>query len=119
MEFRILGSMEVWDNTRSLALPAGRGRALLAMLAVHRREVVSAGRLIDELWGEHPPATANTVIQRFVSRLRKELDRFPRFSDALETLARCSPPRARVAHSSASRPKALPGVLGCPPLAAG
>ena len=74
MDFRILGPMEVWDGARSLPLPAGRGRALLALLALHPGEVVAADRLIDELWGEHPPATANTVIQGLVSRLRKELE---------------------------------------------
>ena len=31
-------------------------------------------RLIDELWGEHPPATAAKTVQVHVSRLRKALD---------------------------------------------
>jgi DNA-binding SARP family transcriptional activator/tetratricopeptide (TPR) repeat protein len=74
MEFRILGSMEVLDGTRRVDLPAGRGRALLALLVLHAGEAVSAERLIDELWGEHPPATAHTVVQVHVSRLRKELE---------------------------------------------
>jgi len=74
MEFRILGSMEVLDGIRRVDLPAGRGRALLALLVLHAGEAVSAERLIDELWGEHPPTTAGTVIQGLVSRLRKELE---------------------------------------------
>jgi DNA-binding SARP family transcriptional activator len=74
MEFRILGSMEVLDGARPLALPAGRGRALLALLVLHAGEAVSAERLIDELWGEHPPATASTVVQGHVSRLRQVLE---------------------------------------------
>jgi DNA-binding SARP family transcriptional activator/tetratricopeptide (TPR) repeat protein len=74
MEFRILGSMEVLDGTRRVDLPAGRGRALLALLVLHAGEAVSAERLIDELWGEHPPPTAGTVVQGLVSRLRKELE---------------------------------------------
>jgi DNA-binding SARP family transcriptional activator len=74
LEFQILGSMEVLDGTRRVDLPAGRGRALLALLVLHAGETVSAERLIDELWGEHPPATAPTVVQGLVSRLRKELE---------------------------------------------
>src|SRR5689334_17985584 len=74
MEFRILGAMEVLDGTRRVALPAGRGRALLAVLVLHAGEAVTAERLIDELWGEHAPPTAGTVVQGLVSRLRKELE---------------------------------------------
>jgi len=74
MEFRILGSMEVVDGSRRVDLPAGRGRALLALLILHVGEVVTADGLIDELWGEHPPATANTVVQELVSRLRRVLE---------------------------------------------
>ena len=73
MEFRILGSMEVLDGPRRARLPAGRGRAVLAMLVLHAGEVVPADRLIDELWGEHPPPTASTALQGLVSKLRKQL----------------------------------------------
>jgi DNA-binding SARP family transcriptional activator len=48
-------------------------RSLLAVLLLNANEVVSAARLIDELWGDAPPATAGKVIQGHVSRLRKEL----------------------------------------------
>jgi hypothetical protein len=54
VEFRILGPLEVLDDGRPVALPGGRGRALLALLILHAGEVVSADRLIDELWGESP-----------------------------------------------------------------
>src|SRR5205823_4379381 len=60
MEFRILGPMDVLDGARRIELPAGRGRALLALLVLHAGEAVSAERLIDELGGEQPPATAAT-----------------------------------------------------------
>jgi DNA-binding SARP family transcriptional activator/tetratricopeptide (TPR) repeat protein len=74
MEFRILGSMEVLDGARRVALPAARGRALLAILVLHAGEAVSVEWLIDELWGEHPPATAGTVVQGLVLRLRRLLE---------------------------------------------
>ena len=74
MEFRILGSMEVLDGARRVELPSGRGRTLLAILALHAGRPVSAERLIDELWGGDPPPTAATVVQGLVSRLRKALE---------------------------------------------
>jgi len=74
MEFRILGSMEVQDDARRVAVPSGRGRALLAILALHAGEPVGADRLIDELWGGDPPPTAATVVHGLVSKLRKVLE---------------------------------------------
>jgi DNA-binding SARP family transcriptional activator len=74
MEFRILGPTEVLDGGRRVLLPSGRGRALLALLALHAGDPVSADRLIDELWGEDPPSTARTVIHGLVSRLRRLLE---------------------------------------------
>jgi DNA-binding SARP family transcriptional activator len=74
MEFRILGATEVLDEGRRIQLPSGRGLALLALLALHAGEPVSADRLIDELWGEGPPPTARTVVHGLVSRLRRVLE---------------------------------------------
>src|SRR5438067_12513194 len=73
MEFRILGAMEVLDGPRRARLPAGRGRALLALLILHVGEAVPTDRLIDDLWGEQPPPTASTALQGLVSKLRREL----------------------------------------------
>jgi len=73
MEIRILGPLEVIDADRAVPLPRGRGRALLALLVLHAGEVVSAERLIHELWGEAPPPTAGTALQGLVSDLRKRL----------------------------------------------
>jgi YVTN family beta-propeller protein len=73
LEFRILGPLEVVEGTRPVALGGAKQRALLAVLILHRREVVSTDRLIDELWAERPPATAAKTLQVYVSHLRKAL----------------------------------------------
>ena len=73
MEFRILGPFEVVQNGGSLTLGGAQQRALLAVLVVHRGELLSADRLIDELWGERAPATAAKALQGYVSHLRKAL----------------------------------------------
>ena len=75
MEFRILGPVEV--VARRSAARTGRPEAanLLAALLVHANEVVSAERLIDALWDERPPETAQAALQVHVSQLRKLLGR--------------------------------------------
>jgi peptide/nickel transport system substrate-binding protein len=74
MDYRILGSFEVWVDDRRVGLGGEKPRALLAILLLHHDEVVSADRLIDDLWGESPPESALRTLQAYVSRLRKVLD---------------------------------------------
>ena len=74
MEFRILGPLEVLEEGRSLPLGGPRQRAVLAVLLLHANEVVSSERLIDELWGEEPPKTADATLRVYVSQLRKTLE---------------------------------------------
>jgi DNA-binding SARP family transcriptional activator len=75
MDFRILGPLEVLDEGRVLTLGGSKQRALLALLVLHANETLSTDRLIDELWGECPPATAAKTVQVHISRLRKALAR--------------------------------------------
>ena len=73
MQFRLLGPLEVVDGDRPLILGGAKQRSLLAVLLLHANEVVASDRLIAELWGERPPATAAKSVQTYVSRLRREL----------------------------------------------
>ena len=73
LDFRILGTLEVRDGDQRLTLGSPRQRALLAILVLHRGEVLSSDRLIDQLWGARPPLTAAKIIQGYISQLRKIL----------------------------------------------
>jgi len=73
VEYRVLGPLEVHDGDESLPLAGQKQRALLALLLVNANRVLSRDRLIDELWGLHPPETAVQSLQVYVSRLRKLL----------------------------------------------
>jgi DNA-binding SARP family transcriptional activator len=73
MEFRILGPLAVWDKGGEVSLGGPKPRALLAVLLLHANEVVSADRLIEELWGEDSPEHAADALRVNVSRLRKAL----------------------------------------------
>jgi DNA-binding SARP family transcriptional activator len=87
MEFGVLGPLEVRVEGNTVALGGAKQRALLAVLLLHAGEVVSAERLVDELWGEEPPASAAHTVQVFVSRLRKALSEAGAERQPLETRA--------------------------------
>src|SRR5687768_16459771 len=73
MEFRVLGPLEVVDEGRTLRLGSGKQLAVVAFLLVHANEAVSVDRIVDELWGESPPATAAKIVRNYASLLRREL----------------------------------------------
>ncbi|MGH9246342.1 MAG: BTAD domain-containing putative transcriptional regulator [Acidimicrobiales bacterium] len=74
MEFRVLGPFEVWRAGDLLRIGGPKPCAVLAVLVVNANRVVSVDRLIDELWGDHPPPTAAKALQTYVSALRKTLE---------------------------------------------
>jgi DNA-binding SARP family transcriptional activator/nucleotide-binding universal stress UspA family protein len=73
VEFRILGPLEVWHEGRPVHIEGAKERALLALLLLHAGEQVSVDRLIDDLWGESPPATARKSLQVRVAGLRRAI----------------------------------------------
>jgi DNA-binding SARP family transcriptional activator/ABC-type transport system substrate-binding protein len=70
VEFAVLGGLEVRIDGRAVPLGGPKQRALLALLLLDANEVVSRDRLIDRLWGERPPASAQRSLDSYVSRLR-------------------------------------------------
>jgi DNA-binding SARP family transcriptional activator len=75
VEFRILGPLEVVEDGNPVALGTLKERLVLAVLLLHANEFVSRERLIDDLWGEAPPPTAQKAVYVYVSKLRKALGR--------------------------------------------
>jgi len=73
MKIRVLGSVDVEQNGRSVKLGGPKQRAVLSMLALNANATVSLERLIDGLWGEEPPSTAAKMVQQYVSQLRRLL----------------------------------------------
>src|ERR671930_2564325 len=81
-EFGLLGPLTVHREGLELQLGGPKQRALLAILLLEANHAVSADRLIDALWGDHPPDTAKNTLQVYVSQLRKLLP-----GGALETVS--------------------------------
>src|SRR5918992_2027035 len=73
LQIELLGPVEARVDSRAVTLGGQRPRALFAVLALMGGRVVTTDRLIDELWGEDPPARARESLQMHVSRLRKGL----------------------------------------------
>ncbi|HEX8751891.1 MAG TPA: BTAD domain-containing putative transcriptional regulator [Solirubrobacterales bacterium] len=73
MEILILGQLEARIEGRGVALGAPRQRLLLAALALAAPAALRAEQLIDEVWGEAPPASARHAVEVYVSRLRAAL----------------------------------------------
>jgi DNA-binding SARP family transcriptional activator/pimeloyl-ACP methyl ester carboxylesterase len=73
VDFRLLGPLEVIDGSSPLPLASGKQAALLALLLLNANRTVGRDRLVDELWGEDVPESAQKMVQIHVSQLRKAL----------------------------------------------
>jgi DNA-binding SARP family transcriptional activator/pimeloyl-ACP methyl ester carboxylesterase len=73
MEFKLLGPLEVGDGSTPIPIAGRKQRALLARLLLDANRTVSADRLVDDLWGESVPDSAQKMVQIYVSQLRKVL----------------------------------------------
>ena len=73
MEFKLLGPLEVGNGTAPIAIAGRKQRALLARLLLDANRTVAADRLVDDLWGEAVPESAQKMVQIYVSQLRKVL----------------------------------------------
>jgi DNA-binding SARP family transcriptional activator len=71
MRFRILGPLEVLTPDGWKAISAAKWRSLLAVLLLRRGQLIPTESLIDELWGDNPPSTANNLVSIYVHRLKK------------------------------------------------
>ena len=73
MDFLILGPLELHDGDREVRLRGGKERALLALLLLNANRTLAIDRIVDDLWGEEPPDSAQKMVQIYVARLRKDL----------------------------------------------
>jgi DNA-binding SARP family transcriptional activator len=73
LRFRVLGPLEIWAGGAWASVGAPKTRALLAALLADAGQVVPTYRLIDEIWGDTPPAGAVNLVSIYVHKLRKML----------------------------------------------
>lgn len=73
LRFAVLGPVRTEHGRRTLSKGSPQQRALLAALLLREGRTATAGELIDDIWGEEPPARALAALRTYASRLRKEL----------------------------------------------
>src|SRR4051795_6776288 len=82
MDFVLLGPIAARREGQDVSLGGPKPRALLAMLLLEANRPVSRDRLMEGLWGERLPGSADHGLDDYVSRLRRALgaeriDRMP------------------------------------------
>jgi predicted ATPase/DNA-binding SARP family transcriptional activator len=75
VRFGVLGPLTVWTAAGSVVpVPGAKVRALLAVLLTAEGRAVSADRLAEDLWGDHPPSNPGAALAVKVSQLRRALE---------------------------------------------
>lgn len=74
VDISVLGDLAVVRDGTPVAVTGPGRQALLALLTAHAGRLVPLERIVDELWGDDPPASAVKVVQTYVSQLRRLLE---------------------------------------------
>jgi DNA-binding SARP family transcriptional activator/Tfp pilus assembly protein PilF len=74
IRIRVLGPLEVDVDGTPADLGGPRQRSVLARLIAEHGQVVSAGRLIEDLYADEAPPQALAAVQSYVSHLRRALE---------------------------------------------
>jgi DNA-binding SARP family transcriptional activator len=73
LDFRVLGPLRVLRDGAELGLGGRKQRAVLAALLIRCNRVLAIREIADSVWDADPPATATSIVQVYVSELRRVL----------------------------------------------
>jgi predicted ATPase/DNA-binding SARP family transcriptional activator len=74
VEIRLFGGVRATSDVgEPIDLGPAKCQAALAALALSPGSAVPVTRLVELVWGEHPPRTADKTLQSYMTRLRKGL----------------------------------------------
>ena len=73
VQFQLIGQLRVSTDSDVVQLGSPKQRAVLAVLLLHANEIVATERIIDLVWGDRAPRTADHSVQIYISELRKAL----------------------------------------------
>ncbi|HET6663156.1 MAG TPA: AfsR/SARP family transcriptional regulator, partial [Acidimicrobiales bacterium] len=74
MQIRLFGGVSAaTDGGQPVDVGPAKCQAVLAALALSAGSAVPVSRLVEVVWGETPPRTADKTLQSYVTRLRKGL----------------------------------------------
>ncbi|ARZ66858.1 regulator [Streptomyces albireticuli] len=87
-EASILGPPVLTVDAVDVTPSAGRQRSLLAALLLEPHRVVPPETLVEDMWGDSPPANAGAQLQNYVHLLRKRIERAGGPGSGMATLER-------------------------------
>jgi len=70
----VLGPVAAWDGDKQLQAGQPRQQAVLAILAMRANRVISRSELVDAVWGQDPPASAEGSVYTYIAGLRRVLE---------------------------------------------
>jgi DNA-binding SARP family transcriptional activator/tetratricopeptide (TPR) repeat protein len=70
----VLGPVTAWYNDQELTVGQPRQQAVLGILAMRANRVISRGELVDAVWGQDPPASAEGGIYTYIAGLRRIIE---------------------------------------------
>ena len=73
IRFGLLGQVEAWLGPNVVDLGHQKQRYVLAALLVDADRVVPLTRILERVWGEDAPRSAQTTLHSYLSRLRRAL----------------------------------------------
>lgn len=73
MRFALLGSLRLRSQAEWTSVRSPQRRQVLSLLLLNVGRVVATDRLVQELWGAHPPPSAVNAVQGHVMRLRQAM----------------------------------------------
>lgn len=74
MRINVLGPLEAYEGSVSIAPTAGKQRQVFVLLALAAGKLVTTASLQEELWGGRPPRSAATTLQTYIMRLRRRFE---------------------------------------------
>ena len=74
VDYHVLGAVRVVEGGGEVGVGGPRQRRLLAMLLLHRNEVVSTDLLAEAVFAGDPTPAAATTLRSYVARLRRVVE---------------------------------------------
>lgn len=70
MRYEVLGPVAAYADEGRVALGGPKQRLVLSLLLADAGRSVGLDRMIDQIWGDHPPDRARHTLQAYISELR-------------------------------------------------
>jgi DNA-binding SARP family transcriptional activator len=74
LRVRVLGPVTAWNGDLELPVGQPRQQAVLGILAMRANRIISRSELVDAVWGQNPPTSAEGGVYTYVAGLRRILE---------------------------------------------